>query len=250
MRSPFPGMDPYLEDHWPDVHSRLAAYMSDALMPQLSDDLSARLEESVYIDEEERILRRPDLTVMDSGSYRNSGGNISTALLDTPLVLTQSDPLRQRSVVIIDSLSNRVITAIEILSPHNKIQSQGLADYLRKREQYLASDTHLIEIDLLRCGNWLQMIGNHQVKPEQRTTYRVTVAEASGKLSLYPIAMNQKLPVIEVPLRPHDERPRLELQPLLDRAYEMGRYHKINYQKELDPPLPSEFKQWMKEQKS
>lgn len=30
-KSPFPGMDPYLETHWGDLHSRLVVYMSDQI---------------------------------------------------------------------------------------------------------------------------------------------------------------------------------------------------------------------------
>lgn len=30
-RSPFPGMDPYLEARWSDVHSKLIAFIGEAL---------------------------------------------------------------------------------------------------------------------------------------------------------------------------------------------------------------------------
>ena len=37
MPSPFPGMDPYLEEprRWPDVHQRLITYLTDALQPAI-----------------------------------------------------------------------------------------------------------------------------------------------------------------------------------------------------------------------
>ena len=35
MRSPFPGMDPYLEQFWGDVHHRLITYTCDALQRHL-----------------------------------------------------------------------------------------------------------------------------------------------------------------------------------------------------------------------
>ena len=35
MKSPFPGMDPYLEPYWTDVHARLTTYTSDALQRRL-----------------------------------------------------------------------------------------------------------------------------------------------------------------------------------------------------------------------
>ena len=39
MKSPFPGMDPYLERHWGDVHQALVTYIRDQLQPSLPDDL-------------------------------------------------------------------------------------------------------------------------------------------------------------------------------------------------------------------
>ena len=44
MTSPFPGMDPYLEAYWGDVHTKLAAYICDVLNPTLPGDLVARTE--------------------------------------------------------------------------------------------------------------------------------------------------------------------------------------------------------------
>ncbi len=39
MHNPFPGMDPYLEQHWGDVHHRLVQYASDQLQEHLPADL-------------------------------------------------------------------------------------------------------------------------------------------------------------------------------------------------------------------
>ena len=35
MRSPFPGMDPYLEQFWGDVHHRLITYASETALRNL-----------------------------------------------------------------------------------------------------------------------------------------------------------------------------------------------------------------------
>ena len=47
MKSPFPGMDPYLEAHWGDIHQRIVLYAADQLQGQLPSDLRARVEERV-----------------------------------------------------------------------------------------------------------------------------------------------------------------------------------------------------------
>ena len=49
MKSPFPGMDPYLEGHWGDLHHRLIQYAGDALQPGLPNDLRAWVEERVFL---------------------------------------------------------------------------------------------------------------------------------------------------------------------------------------------------------
>jgi hypothetical protein len=50
LKSPFPGMDPYLEQHWGDVHASLIVYMRDQINEQLPADLQARVEESIMVD--------------------------------------------------------------------------------------------------------------------------------------------------------------------------------------------------------
>src|ERR671931_359280 len=50
MPSPFPGMDPYLEAHWRDVHAGLVIYARDALQGALPAALRARVEESVLLE--------------------------------------------------------------------------------------------------------------------------------------------------------------------------------------------------------
>src|SRR5277367_5731015 len=106
MRSPFPGMDPYLEQHWEDVHTRLISYVADALQPQLADDLIARMEEKVYVEDESEIqLRRPDVRVVENPpAWLPQPGEASTAVLDEPVLLQPiGDPIRQRSVLIYDT---------------------------------------------------------------------------------------------------------------------------------------------------
>ena len=50
MPSPFPGMDPYLEEHWRDVHAALIIYARDALQGVLPGSLRARVEERVLLE--------------------------------------------------------------------------------------------------------------------------------------------------------------------------------------------------------
>jgi hypothetical protein len=249
MRSPFPGMDPYLEQHWEDVHAALIGYARDALQPQLSGELIARMEEKVYVEDESEIqLRRPDVRVVENPPvWEPSEGIASTTVLDEPVLLQPiGDPIRQRSVLIYDTAGKRIVTAIEILSPWNKTPGKPLETYLKKREKYVNREMNLVEIDLIRTGDWTNMIGRYHIPDHLRTTYRVTVEqpEATGPY-LYPIAMDAELPTIKVPLRPKDTAAKLNLQELLDKAYQMGRYDRIDYSQPCVPRLVPEEQSWL-----
>jgi hypothetical protein len=97
----------------------------------------------------------------------------------------------------------------------------------------LASVSHLVEIDLLRGGTPLPMSGEHP------SDYRILVSRADQRptADLYGFGLQQAIPPFPVPLLPGEEEPILDLQPLLHRIYEKGRYHlAIDYQQ---PPVPA-----------
>lgn len=250
MKSPFPGMDPYLEQHWEDVHTRLIGYIADALQPQLTDDLIARMEEKVYVEdteEGETRLRRPDVRVVEyPGFLQPSAGDTATALLDEPMLLEPvGDPIRQRSVLIYDSAGHRIITAIEVLSPWNKSPGKAVREYLDKRKKYINSEMNLVEIDLVRTGDWTEMIGSYLIPERGLTTYRVTVTQPdeTGPYH-YPVSIRRKLPTIKIPLRAHDTPARLNLQELIEKAYAMGRYDRIDYARPCKPLFEGPEKEW------
>lgn len=129
MKSAFPGMDPYLESHWGDIHARLMVYASNQINSQLPDDLQARVEESVSVEFDD----------------------------------LEDEPRTQRHLEIVDlSDGGRVVTVIEILSPANKIGDPERQLYVQKQRQYLDARVNLFEIDLLRQGDFVL------AAPEQR----------------------------------------------------------------------------------
>ena len=58
------------------------------------------------------------------------------------------------------------------------------------------------------------------------------------------IQLQDRLPNIAIPLRPHDRDVVLELQPIIDDCYCDGRYHTIDYHRPLIPPFSIEEQQW------
>src|SRR5438552_18311412 len=118
MRSPFPGMDPWLELRWRDVHARLIIYIADQLQGQLPEPLVARAEEDVFVDIEgqspERL--RPDVSVAEDQPGGPGGGVATLAppvTVANPLLLRVPEPEVDRWIQILDPASgDRVVTVI------------------------------------------------------------------------------------------------------------------------------------------
>ena len=73
MPSPFPGMDPYLERHWGDVHTRLITYSSDQLQTVLPKDLRARVQERVVVSQWEHLRTSENASREPSGAVSMAG---------------------------------------------------------------------------------------------------------------------------------------------------------------------------------
>jgi hypothetical protein len=153
-------MDPYLERHWQDVHSTFMVYAKQQLNQQLSSKLIARVEESIAVETDDTRSRvvYPDVSVIEQQSQ-------GVALQSEPTGVAVADPFEvpipmetppQRRLEIVDSGSgNRVVTVIELLSPVNKMMPAGRAAYRKKQSEYIQGMVNLVEIDLLRCGEFV-----------------------------------------------------------------------------------------------
>jgi hypothetical protein len=243
MPSPFPGMDPYLEDHWRDVHTRLVIYISDAIQELLPPSLRARVEERVVLETPEGIAdegRYPDVRVVE---YRPNGArprqSNGTAVAEPIVLVAETEPLTEPYLEIIDVGSgNKVVTILEVLSPTNKTPGAGMSAYRRKQRELCDSDTSLVEIDVLRGGDHVLAIPLPLIPKQQRTPYMVCVRRAwvKGMAEVYPMPLGQPLPKIKVPLRQSDADLVLDLQPLIEQCYRRGGYDgTIDYKK--DPAL-------------
>ena len=158
MPSPFPGMDPYLEDPilWPSVHHRLIAYMGDALTAILPSRYVANIAERLSVSEPDRDIY-PDASVLEDRPRPPVAdvGASTAAVCDPPWQVEMvAEEVREAFIEILPVANlQQVVTIIEILSPGNKApSSQGRQLYRAKQRQVLASPTHLLEIDLLRAG--------------------------------------------------------------------------------------------------
>src|SRR5437667_10024601 len=116
MPSPFPGMDPYLEAHWRDVHARLVIYASDALQAVLPASLRARVEESVLLETAKGFGDHPlfpDVRVVEYTAKRGLGTRLETGIAVAEPLLVEAEPetVTETYLEIIDRASgNRVGT--------------------------------------------------------------------------------------------------------------------------------------------
>jgi len=251
MNSPFPGMDPYLEQHWRDVHESLIVYSRDQLQPRLPPDLRARVEERVFVEAPEGEVRSvsPDVHVVEHGRGQPSGGTaVSELVAAEPLVIHLDDePVSQGSIEIVNAASgNRVITLIEFVSPANKVPGDGQDLYLRKRREARAARVSVVEIDLTRTGPRVFLCPANRIPPSHRTTYQVCVCRGweLTRFEIYRAPLAERLPVIGIPLRQTDPDAPLDLQALVDLSYQNGRYGDLDYKVDPTPPLDAADAAW------
>jgi hypothetical protein len=255
MKNPFPGMDPWMEGQWGDAHHTMIAFARTQIRPLLPPDLKARVEERVYIAPErprrrsQGVTRGPDLSIVKRGIGSAVRPNVAAVVragtpsgaIATPVVLKLSggDPVTEGYIAIRErEPSNRLVTVIEVLSPSNKRTGVGRVKYRAKQRECLASGVNLVEIDLLRGGRWTVLAPFDQLpEGDEDAPYRASVwrAVTPGDVELYAFPLRDRLPAIAVPLRGSDPAVPLDLQPLVDGAYEEGEYNDTDYSL---PPAP------------
>jgi hypothetical protein len=250
MKSPFPGMDPYLERHWRDVHHRLCTYACDELQPQVQPALLARIDERLVVEADYTDPRSiyPDVKVVEDQPAEGAAGGGTAVLIevDEPLLIASGEPATEGFVQIIDpSADGRIVTVIEFLSMTNKTPGGGKDDYRRKMTEAVAGGASLVEIDLLRTGDWVVQVPFGRVPKKFRQSYKVCVRRAwETGWEFYPMPLNARLSKIRIPLRQQDRDAVLDLQLLLDRAYQNGAYHRLHYETPLDPPFDPTTAAW------
>ena len=252
MRSPFLGMDPFLEDpfFWHQVHSRLIVALSNELGAKLRPKYYAAIETRTYLDDEEGsiFVGIPDAIVFNSVTTQapDRSSTITTTLTaPQPQRVRLVEPIevKERYLEIRKVGTHEVIVAIEVLSPKNK-RSEGRKIYLRKRQTILESATHFIEIDLLRAFAPMPVMD-----PQPRSHYHILVSDSRDRpeADLYCFNLQDPIPVFEIPLQPEDVPIAIDLTHLLQEVYEQGCFDlQINYQSIL-PDLSAADLDWVKQ---
>jgi hypothetical protein len=252
MKSPFPGMDPYLERHWRDVHASLIIYARDRLQEQLPAGLKCRVEERVVLELPEGTERSmyPDIRVMEKrhGNGTPHAATDTAIAVDEPLVLyVPEEAITETFIEIIDAATgHKVITVVEVLSPTNKLPGTGQDQYLKKKRELHQAGVSLVEIDLLRQGQRFYPVPILSLPASHRTHYQIVVKRGwqPDRVEFYRASLRERLPTIKVPLLAEIPDVLLELQPLIEKCYRNGRYEDINYKEPPDPPLDGSDVAW------
>lgn len=242
MPSPFPGMDPYLEDPelWGDVHHVLIGQIRAALNPRLRPRYVARVELRVYIaadDDSRPRIMVPDGRVERRRKPARGAGPVAAPEVAEPLEypLLLDETIEEAYLTIRHRESAALVTVIEVVSPTNKVAGgRGRASFQEKRAQTLASEVSWVEIDLLRTGERLP-----PAPPLVASDYRVAVLRRGDRTTgrYWPIQVRQKLPVVGIPLRDRDPDVPLDLGAVLQAGYDVAEYDaSIDYTR---PPTPS-----------
>lgn len=248
MPSPFPGMDPYLEGvEWTSVHFELSSEIARQLAPKLRPKYVVRANRRFVTEMPGEVVVMgstvyPDVSIFETGETKATGAGAAT-ITATPVELATviPDQIPLITIEIRDVTNRELVTAIELLSPTNK-RGEGYQEYLDKRSRVLHSQTHLIEIDLLRAGRRVPM---QQPLPVAPYFVFLSRTERRPMSQVWPIQLTMNLPTIPVPLHPADDDVTLNLQLALDTIYDTLNYDlTVDYTRPSEPPLAGEAGTW------
>ena len=233
--------------------------MKETLQRSLPRPYYAQSDQRVWLEFSQRYIE-PDVEIVHSARKprKRTKGGVAVAEFGEggPLVVTvetvEHGPFKESFLDIRRRRGKEVqiVTSIEVLSPSNKkTGNPGRAKFLEKQRETLDSDTHLVEIDLLRGGTHTAAVPRQLVEAKAgRFDYFVSIHrfDRPKDFLVYPIGLADRLPEIAIPLLPGDPDVPLDLQEMLECAYDAGPYaREVEYGKDpIVPRLRPEQAEW------
>src|SRR5262249_19940547 len=219
MPSPFPGMDPYLEDDglWPAFHHQLVMCLYQILLPGLVDRYRARVGQRHYVTEQ---------------------------ALFTSVVREEHHEdyieIRQRN-------DGRLVTLVDVVSPANKVLPSGRSAYLDKRREGRSANANLVEIDLVLQGQPTLEYSRDGL-PDWDYAVTVTRSTQPERYEIYTATLQKRLPRFRLPLAADDRDTVLDLQAVFARCYDQAGFPgMIDYKRDLTLTLNDEDRHWVGE---
>ena len=252
MENPFPGVNPYMEQNfqWQGFHNNFLMQMEGILNANLPAEFAAYYEERVYIIPPNSISV-PDMMIVPKQAKKDQrhGG---TALLERTApsgIVSIPDEVRESYIAIRTvEKGEAVVTVIELLSPSNKTSGKGRKEYLKKQNELLQSDTHLLEIDLLKQGLHTVATPERVLKNQGKWDYLISLRRVSFErhFEFWVNQLNESLPLVGIPLTDGYPDFVLDLQNIFNAAYKVGPYsRRLDYNTEPSILLSKEERVWM-----
>ena len=152
----------------------------------------------------------------------------------------------ERHLQIIHRATERVVAVLELLSfAYKNPGRNGLGKYLKKRNEFLSSGCHLIELDLLRGGQRLPMSA-----PLPPGDYFALIGRIghTPRCQVFGWSLRAKLPLLPIPLLPDDPEATLDLDAAFGSAYDSSFYsRRLPYREPLAPPMREDDNAWVRE---
>ena len=219
MPSPFPGMDPFLEDEglWPAFHHQLVLSLYQTLLQNVTERYRARVAQRGYFTEQ---------------------------ALFTSVVREEHHEdyleIRQRS-------DGRLVTLVDVVSPPNKTTASGRTAYLDKRREGRNANANLVELDLVLQGEPTLEYSRDGL-PDWDYAVTVTRATQPERYEIYTATLQKKLPRFRLPLAADDRDTVLDLHTAFTRCYDQGGFAaKIDYGRDPTTRLAAEDRKWLDE---
>ncbi len=251
MPSPFPGMDPYLEDPalWPDFHHEFIAQLRTELNRMLRPRYFVRVELRIFMpDEEDVSVAIPDARISEWRLDQRPDEEGGVAVIDPPLTMISilEPKIEEAFLEIFAADLKKVVTVIELTSPGNKNpRSESGRLFRLKRREILDTPVNWVEIDLLRAGS---RVGEWKHLPKHDYLVHASPATRRPKDNLWPFRVRDRFPVVGVPLLPEDADAAVNLGKVFAQSYENAAYDAtIDYEKPAPLPLEPEDAAWAAE---
>lgn len=210
MLTPFPGMDPYLEDNalWPVFHHQFVQCLHQILQPSLIDRYHEHVKQRHYVTDDQKEHHEDYIEI------------------------------RQRS-------DGRLITLIDVVSPANKLTSAGRTACLDQRREAKKDNANLVEIDLVLQGQPLLEYSREGL-PDWDYAVTVTRSTQPDRYEIYTATLQKRLPRFRLPLAADDRDSVVDLQAAFTRCYEQGDFdEKIDYRRDPSFPLDEKDRRWI-----
>jgi len=195
MPSPFPGMDPYLENDklWKPFQHHLIGSLYQILLPNLVDRYRARVATRQYLTE------MPLFTSVVREEH-----------------VEEYIEIRNRS-------DGRLVTLVDAVSIVNKTTAAGRTAFLDKRREARNAGASIVEVDLVLQGPPMLEYSRDGL-PDWDYAVTVTRAAQPERYEIYTATIQKRLPRFKLPLALDDRDTIVDLQAAFARCYDHGNF--------------------------